>query len=211
MSDVETVEKRPRPGGRSERVVGDVLRAASAELARVGYGALRIEDVAQRAGVAKTTVYRRWPTKAELVGAVLRSLRGGELDLPDTGALVGDLVALARQLLDRASTPEAVGALRVVSLEADHPELERLVKDMKEELRARFRVVIRRGVARGELPARADVELVIDTVVSSVSTRFLRQRFPLDYRYVQRLVELVVAGARATAPAAGRSGRRKVT
>ena len=54
-----------RTGGRSERVVRDVLRAAIEELSTNGYSALRVEDVAARAGVNKTTVYRRWPTKAD--------------------------------------------------------------------------------------------------------------------------------------------------
>ena len=58
-----TGEHAPRVGGRSERVVRDVLDASAKELARVGYAALRMDDVAAAAGVNKTTVYRRWPTK----------------------------------------------------------------------------------------------------------------------------------------------------
>src|SRR5689334_5086908 len=81
-----------RVGGRSERVVRDVLTAAVAELARVGYVALRVEDVAAGAGVNKTTVYRRWPTKAALVTAALRTT--DEPELPETGALRQDLFEL---------------------------------------------------------------------------------------------------------------------
>src|SRR5512138_898011 len=76
-----------RVGGRSERVVRDVLAAAAAEMARVGYVALRVEDVAARAGVNKTTVYRRWPTKADLVRDVLCGLGGDQHEAPDTGSL----------------------------------------------------------------------------------------------------------------------------
>ncbi len=63
------VELRARPGGRSARVVRDVLRAAFELFAERGYGGLSIEEVSARAGVNKTTVYRRWPTKIDLLRA----------------------------------------------------------------------------------------------------------------------------------------------
>src|SRR5262249_40598485 len=85
-----TGERRARIGGRSERVVRAVLAATTAELGRVGYAALRMEDVATTAGVNKTTVYRRWPTKADLVGAAMRGLGAPAQPAPDTGSLRGD-------------------------------------------------------------------------------------------------------------------------
>ena len=81
-----------RTGGRSERVVRDVLRATIDELARSGYAALRVDDVAARAGVNKTTVYRRWPTKTDLVAAAIRASAGQHEPVPDTGSARRDLV-----------------------------------------------------------------------------------------------------------------------
>src|SRR5258706_10640063 len=103
------VTRGERVGGRSERVVADVLHAASAELARVGYDAFRIEDVATAAGVNKTTVYRRWPTKAELVEATLRviALRKGED--PQTGTVEGDLFALLKRFTTWHKSAEGAG------------------------------------------------------------------------------------------------------
>src|SRR5438445_13559594 len=66
-------DSKRRPGGRSARVRQAVLDAAFAELGEKGYGGLSIEAVAQRSGVAKTTVYRRWPTRDELVDDALDS------------------------------------------------------------------------------------------------------------------------------------------
>src|ERR1700691_2906043 len=96
-----------RAGGRSARVVSEVLRATAEELARVGYVALRMEDVARAAGVNKTTVYRRWPTKMQLVTERMR--REGELcgPLPDTGSLREDLCIMLRALAEHGSSPLA--------------------------------------------------------------------------------------------------------
>ena len=82
-----------RTGGRSARVVDDVLKATAEQLGRMGYGALRVEEVATQSGVNKTTIYRRWPTKSLLVAAALRQHQVLEA-APDTGDLVRDLVSM---------------------------------------------------------------------------------------------------------------------
>src|SRR5262245_2839968 len=88
-----------RAGGKSplvrgEPVVRGILGAALTELARTGYGALRIEDVAARAGVNKTTVYRRWSTKEDLVRAALLSITNDRFTPPNTGSLRTDLLQI---------------------------------------------------------------------------------------------------------------------
>src|SRR5918996_1680041 len=82
-------------GGRSEQVVRRVLDAALVELARSGYAGFRMDGVASRARVNKTTIYRRWPTRAALVTALVDRMRTPlrEKPLPDTGQLEPDLVA----------------------------------------------------------------------------------------------------------------------
>ena len=77
-----------RVKGRAARVVSDVLIATAEELTRVGYAAFRVEDVAARSGVNKTTIYRRWPTKPELVTAAVRT--------PDSasGAIMATVMAV---------------------------------------------------------------------------------------------------------------------
>jgi AcrR family transcriptional regulator len=87
-----------RPGGRTAKVRAAVLQATVAALAEDGYEALNVEDVARRAGVHKTTVYRRWPTKPELVADAVRERSDERVEVPDTGTLAGDLQALARAL-----------------------------------------------------------------------------------------------------------------
>src|SRR5436309_15957251 len=94
MSSRSASNSKRRPGGRSARIRQAVLDAAFAELGEKGYGGLSIEAVAQRSGVAKTTVYRRWPTRDELVADALDSRSDRNEPLPDTGPLRGDLKAL---------------------------------------------------------------------------------------------------------------------
>lgn len=96
---VRTLTKRksteaPRPRG--PRVVESVLRATLEEVASVGYGGLSVEAVASRARVAKTTIYRRFATKAALMHAALVSTLTRAIPVPDTGSLRVDLVTMAR-------------------------------------------------------------------------------------------------------------------
>ena len=88
-------EKPPRSAPRGAPVVRAVMRATFEELAEVGYGALSIDDVARRAGVNKTTVYRRWPTKEDLVTTALLALPEEYFAMPNTGTIRGDLCEIA--------------------------------------------------------------------------------------------------------------------
>jgi len=88
-----------RPGGRAARVRADVLQAAAELLTEVGYDNMSVEDVATRAGVHKTTVYRRWPTKAALTADAAALHSADAVPIPDTGTVVGDLKVLAREVV----------------------------------------------------------------------------------------------------------------
>ncbi|GAB3997096.1 hypothetical protein GCM10029992_19010 [Glycomyces albus] len=92
-----------RPGGRTARVRSAVLRAAADALIERGFGHIDLADVARRAGVGKTTVYRRWGTVPGLVADLLAEMAETSQPRADTGSLRGDLVALAhliRRTLD---------------------------------------------------------------------------------------------------------------
>src|SRR5882757_10372604 len=97
-----------RVKGRAARVVSDVLIATAEELSRVGYSSLRVEDVAARSGVNKTTIYRRWPTKPELVGAAVMSIKV-PIEFAHTEDLQRDLVDGFVSGLARSATPTMRG------------------------------------------------------------------------------------------------------
>jgi AcrR family transcriptional regulator len=192
-----------RVGGRSERVVADVLKATIAELGRAGYASLRIEDVATRAGVNKTTIYRRWPTKAALVEAALRSWRP-PLEAPDTGSIEGDIGALAVDMADRAASPVKRSLARVIHAELDHPEVAAIARALRAEAQRPWLAVIERAVARGDLPAGTDAALVVDVIWGTLLTRLRVDERALDRAWLESVVRLVLQGVRGPAAAPAR-------
>jgi AcrR family transcriptional regulator len=184
-----------RTGGRSERVVAAVLHAALAELARVGYGALRLEDVATVAGVAKTTIYRRWPTKAELIRAAIYQFGRYDEPYPDTGSLRSDILAILESAVAMCNTPEGSALARMVTTEAGDPEVDELIRTLREESRERRSEVVRRAQKRGEIPADVDPSLIMEAVFAVVMARVVRFREKVDRASWERLVDLVVTGA----------------
>src|SRR5688572_14429117 len=150
-------------GGRSERVVRRVLGAAVVELARSGYHGFRMDVVAVRAAVNKTTIYRRWPSREALVTALVDRMRAPlrESPLPDTGRIESDLVeAFARRFTFGRKTEGRAWA-RLLE-ERSRPEVEAIIGDVVAERRDEWRSMVTRGIARKELPPRTDVQLVLD-------------------------------------------------
>jgi len=144
-----------RRGSELERVI---LDAVLAELSRVGYAALSMDGVAERARVSKASLYRRWHGKADLVvDCVYRALPEAE-DIRDTGSLRGDLEGVLRDAAAQLSGPAGAGMRGILSDALGDP-------GAADELRARrkgrgaavMREVTRRAQARGELAAGADV------------------------------------------------------
>jgi AcrR family transcriptional regulator len=185
-------------GGRAARVVADVLRTTAEELGRVGYAALRIEDVAVRSGVNKTTIYRRWPTKGDLVSATLRQIADDQAP-PDTGTLRGDLIEHIRRLVVWATSPTGRGVLRMMQAErADH-EVEAIARAIRAENHGRRVAPIQRGIMRGELPIGTNAELVVELVYSPIFARLIMVNEPLTEAHAAAIVDVVLAGARAGA------------
>lgn len=191
-----TGEHAPRLGGRSARVVTSVLAATLDEVAAVGYRALRVEDVAARASVNKTSIYRRWPTKAALVEAALFWHAAPSVDPPDTGTIEGDALEALRRVVARRSSTLGRALFRVALVERDDPELRALSKRVGAELRAQLEKMVRRARERGELAASVRPALVVDALLGPVSGRLQRDE-DVDARYLRELVALVLDGARA--------------
>lgn len=186
--------------GRAARVVNAVLKAAAEELADVGYTALRVDDVARRAGVNKTTVYRRWPTKTDLVYDTIHSHmseRSAE-SFPDTGTLRGDLLAYFETLLKSMQRPLYRGILLTLNSHVD-PALDVLAKKLRGENRQFRTGLVQRGIERGELPRTVDAELVADLVSSPILLSVLHHGEAVSSSYIQAVIDTVLTGTAANA------------
>jgi AcrR family transcriptional regulator len=156
------VHETRRRGGRYLDSSRDLAlrEAALVLLAEVGYDRLTMDGVAARARAAKTTIYRRWPGKAELVVDALTSLKGAP-DIPDTGSLRQDLRALAESITSAESQFGAQVTIGMVNALARDGELRRVFGEQFIAPRmAGFRTVFERAVARGEMPGGHDLDLL---------------------------------------------------
>jgi AcrR family transcriptional regulator len=176
-----------------------VLDATSDLLTEVGYEKLSVEDVASHAGVHKTTVYRRWPTKAELVFAAVIAEAEVNVPIPDSGSLHGDLQALARSVA--ANIGSDGGTRQGRTLVAAAASSNELAANMHSFWALRFAAaaaVVDRAIERGELPNDADANLIVETLVGPLWLRLLLTGEPIDTDFADQVAALVSAGASST-------------
>ena len=189
-----------RPGGRTARVRAAVLRAAGDALAEHGFAHLDLTDVARRAEVGKTTVYRRWGTVTGLVADLLLDMAEQSLPRTETGSLLGDLKANAR-LVQRTLADPRQGALfkaviAAATCEAKTAEaLHRFYEIRVEE----WAPCVQQAVDRGELPEGTDVHEVVRAVSAPLYYRLLTTGDRLDEAAADRAAEAAAAAARAGA------------
>lgn len=187
-----------------------MLDATLAALAEHGYG-FSVDDVAQAAGVHKTTVYRRWTTKPALVAAAVQRLADVQIPVPDTGDAVADLTTLAVQVARALRTPAGLAAIRAaVAAASDDPEL---VEVTGRFLTARYATAVEivvAGQAVGALRADADPELLWQAMVNPLHMAAICGTPPSD-DMARRLVALVLDGVRGTGDAQHPSRRGVVT
>lgn len=187
-----------RPGGRTARVRESVLRAAGDALAEHGFAHLDLADVARRAEVGKTTVYRRWGTVTGLVADLLLDMAEQSLPRTETGSLLGDLKANAR-LVQRTLADPRQGALfkaviAAATCEARTAEALRRFYDVRVE---EWAPCVRQAVDRGEVPAGTDAHEVIRAVSAPLYYLLLTSGDLLDEAAADRAAEAAVAAARA--------------
>lgn len=187
---------RTRAGGRPRDASIDVavLDAVSDLLEESGYVALAVEQAARRAGVSKTAIYRRWPTRQHLVLAELQR-RLGDMVPVDTGCTLCDLNE-ALEMFARTFTcmgPEFFGPLL-----ADCSQDEEMRQEFMDTLFAPPRRVVHatldRAVERGDLRRDADLTLVVDSLASLVLYRLMFGHAPVTSEAITEAVNTLLAG-----------------
>lgn len=186
--------RRPQPRG--EAFVHAVLEATVAQLAAVGFERLSIPEIATLAGVNKTSVYRRWPGKDELVRDALAAAMRHVDAAPDTGDLRGDLVALARAVADFAQSAVGTGIVRILLAEGGNPEVRALaIAAYGEAGRQLPRAALVRAIERGELASDVDPALVLFTIAGAIVHRVFIEQARATRPFLERVVDLVLHGA----------------
>ncbi len=172
-----------------------VLSAAAQILSEEGYAGLTMERVADASAIAKTTLYRRWPTKAALCMALYLDAAGRELRDPDTGNLADDLRHIVRAVV-RLQTRTVAGAAFIGLITEAHanPETHKAFLDFAERRREITKRVLTRAMLRGELHKGSDIDLVIDALGGAVTFRLLQGHAPLNDKFAAALVKLVLSG-----------------
>jgi AcrR family transcriptional regulator len=185
-------------GGRSERVVLEVLGATVAELAESGYRAFRMDAVSAAAAVNKTTIYRRWPGKALLVRAAVEWMRTlvHEVPLPDTGSLERDLTSAFRRRVSVRESAEGRAWARLLAEKHD-PEVDSIIGEAVEERSGAWYAMVTRAVARGELPDGTDPRLLLGMLGAIVDAWNAKSPGRLKADLLEAAVRTVVAGARS--------------
>lgn len=190
---------RPRTGGRSERVRTSVLDATAQVLAERGYDALRIDEVAVRAGVHKTTVYRRWPTKADLVIAMADARSAERVPVPDLGSLEADLQAFASSIVANLLRDGATLARTVVAAAGVEPDLRVAAAAFWSRRFGLAAEMIERARDRGEVAPDTTADAVIEALIGPLFVRVLLTDVPLDDAIAARTAEATTIAARAGA------------
>lgn len=194
---------------RSTKADTAILKATRAALVELGWSKLTMGDVASRAGVAKTTLYRRWPGKNELVVDAVAALFD-ELELPDRGSLAADVEGVVLQfaaLLERPETKTALMALIAESTTDDalRVRIRSSIVDRQKRLVLEGRA---RAQGRGELPAESDPEaaartadLIFDVIAGAVVHRALVSAELVDAEWARGFTRLLLNGLTASSAA----------
>lgn len=200
MAQIEQAEVKPRLGRKRDHTRDpEILDVALDVLAETGYDGMTIDMVATRAKAGKATLYRRWPSKSELVLDAVACLKGRDLDLeslPDTGTLRGDLVAMIKPPSIRESERKLKVMAGIVSMIARNPEMAAAAHEALVEPRAAVnRIFFQRAIDRGEIPADVDVEKLCMIGPALVAYRVLMLRTPVDREFLLSNIDGVILPA----------------
>ena len=174
--------------GRVQRSRDRVLATSLELLSESGVGGFTVDEVVRRSGVAKTTVYRQWPTREALVLDVASRI-SAEQAVPDTGSLEGDVTALLTNLANLLGTARWASVVpSLVDVAERDPEFAKIHSRIQRGHASALRAVIERAVSRGELTSAAEPSTLISALVGPLYYRRWFSREPNDEQFVKTIV-----------------------
>jgi AcrR family transcriptional regulator len=176
-----------------------ILLAANEVIADKGVSGLTIEEVASRAGVGKTTIYRRWSSRGTLALDAFLAEIGEQQTLRDTGTFSGDLrAALGEWVGAVASTNAGIMLAGIIAeMHKDRGLAVAWQDQVISPLRAQYSMMLDRAISRGEIPANTDAGVVLDLVFGACYYRLLHGHRPLNEQFVNQVVDIVALGVGA--------------
>jgi AcrR family transcriptional regulator len=189
-----------RPGGRTARTRAAVMAAVIEELSEHGYAGARLERVAARAGVAKTTIYRRWGSLDGLLADLMAERAAQEIPVPDEGDLGSDLRVLARHAVASVRDPAVRAALAsIVAAAVQSPAAREVLTRFLAGRTATMTVIVDRAVQRGEVAAGTDAAGIIRTVTALIYYRLFIAGEQASEELADSAAAIATAAARAGA------------
>ncbi|HTH28668.1 MAG TPA: TetR/AcrR family transcriptional regulator [Sphingobium sp.] len=181
----------PRPNASADEILFITVEL----IAEHDISGVTVDMVAEKAGVSKATIYRRWPSRSELIYDALASLARPGGNHPDTGSLRGDLTALLEELVEYLDRPQA-GLVFASFLNAAvrDPQLSELRRQTTVRSRSAYEHVLRRAIDRGELDPNVDVAFLADIIVSPFLYRGMVDPTKTRPGDIQPVINLIIAG-----------------
>ena len=180
--DVKPLDERVR------RSRAAVLGAATQLLFERGFGGATVDEISRRSGVAKTTIYRHWPTRTDLLRDACSTL-GTPLDTPDTGSFEADVTALTKNLAHVLRSAEWTSVLpSIIDAAERDPDIADMYSKLQRGYSAPFETVIQRALRNGELPDDTDVAVLIAALTGPLFYRRWFSREPLTDDFANQIV-----------------------
>jgi AcrR family transcriptional regulator len=200
-----TVQPSPRLGRKRDHTRDpEILTAALEVLAETGFDGMTIDMVATRAKAGKATLYRRWPSKNELVLDAVACMKQSELDpsrLPDTGTLRGDFIALIKPRTMEEAEKKLQIMAGLMSMLSTAPELADAANEALVKPRAAANLfLMQRAIDRGEISPDCDIATLALVSPSMAAFRTLIERKPIDRPYLISLIDGVLLPALGLKP-----------
>jgi AcrR family transcriptional regulator len=163
-------------------------------MAEKGFADFTVADVALRAGVHETSIYRRWGSRENLIADTLLAYSERLIPVPDTGSIRTDLRELLAAVADYLATPIGKAMSHALAFSGDEPHWEKLRFDFWSTRLQLARSIVERAVERHEVPPDTDARLLLETLIAPLQFRVLATREAIDGDLCDRLTDLVLDG-----------------
>lgn len=180
------------PDARVRRSRATVLGVTAELLFERGFAGASVDEITRRSGVAKTTIYRHWPTRGDLLRDACSSI-GTPLEVPDTGSFEGDVTALLTSLAHLLRSEKWSSVLpSVIDAAERDPDIAAMYSRLQEGYSAPLQSIIQRAMQKGELPQTTDAALLVAVLTGPLFYRRWFSREPLTSAFAKQVIRLVL-------------------